>query len=189
VAILIDTQNLYHSAKNLYNARVNFAKVLEDSLGDRVLIRAIAYLISTDNGDEDNFFDALLSMGIETKSKDLLIYSGGNKKADWDVGITIDAVRLAPKVDTIVLVTGDGDFVPLVEHLKSFGTQVEVVAFGRSASTKLRESSEAFLDLCLENKKYIFNNNLKNKKPIRKVVRNRSKKPNNKEDILPLEGK
>lgn len=172
VAILIDTQNLYHSAKNLYNARVNFLQVLQDSLGGRSLVRAIAYLISTENGDEDNFFEALLAMGIETKSKDLLIYSGGNKKADWDVGITVDAIRLAPKVDTIVLVTGDGDFVPLVEHLKSFGVQVEVVAFGRSSSTKLRESAEAFRDLCEDYDKYLLNNKPKSKYKLPKPTSN-----------------
>jgi uncharacterized LabA/DUF88 family protein len=164
VAILIDTQNLYHSAKNLYNARVNFQQVLSDSLGDRTLIRAIAYLISTESGEEDGFFDALLSMGIETKTKDLLIYSSGNKKADWDIGITVDAIRIANKVDTIVLVTGDGDFVPLVDHLKSLGIQTEVVSFGKSASSKLIESSEAFLDLCIDYDKYLLSYNKNNNK-------------------------
>lgn len=147
VAMLIDTQNLYHSARNLYNGRVNFANVLKQAVGDRQLVRAIAYLITTESQDESQFFDALLKMGIETKSKDLQIFFGGNKKADWDVGICVDAIRLANKVDTIILATGDGDFVPLVEHIKNSGTQIEVVAFGRSTSLKLKESAEAFFDL------------------------------------------
>ena len=156
VAILIDTQNLYHSARNLYSARVNFANVLAASLGERQLVRAIAYLITTESQDEAQFFDALLKMGIETKSKDLQIFYGGSKKADWDVGIAVDAIRLAKKVDSIVLVTGDGDFVPLVEHLKQDGVQVEVVSFGKSTSSKLKEAAEAFLDLCDEPEKYLL---------------------------------
>jgi uncharacterized LabA/DUF88 family protein len=156
VAVLIDTQNLYHSARNLYNARVNFAAVLADAVGDRNIVRAIAYLITTESQDEAHFFDALLKMGIETKSKDLQIFAGGNKKADWDVGIAVDAVRIAHKVDTIVLATGDGDFVPLVEYLKNTGVQVEVVSFGRSTSAKLKDCTEAFLDLDEDPKKYLL---------------------------------
>jgi uncharacterized LabA/DUF88 family protein len=156
VAVLIDTQNLYHSAKNLYNAKVNFANVLEQAVGDRKLVRAIAYLITTESQEESSFFEALLKMGIETKSKDLQIFNSGSKKADWDVGIAIDAVRLASKVDTVILATGDGDFVPLVEYLKHEGVQVEVITFGKSASSKLREASEAFIDMCEQPEKYLL---------------------------------
>ncbi len=166
VAVLIDTQNLYHSARNLYNARVNFGKVLEAAVGGRNLVRAIAYLITTESQDEAQFFDALLKMGIETKSKDLQIFFGGNKKADWDVGIAIDAIRLAKKVDSIVLVTGDGDFVPLVEHLKNEGVQVEVAAFGKSTSTKLKESTEAFLDLCENTEEFLLSTNSNRKRIV-----------------------
>ena len=149
VAIFIDTQNLYHSAKNLYNSKVNFGAVLQKSLVGRKLIRAIAYVITTEAGDETHFFEALTKLGIETKTKDLQIFFGGSKKADWDVGMAVDAIRIAPKVDTIVLATGDGDFVPLVTFLKEhFGVQVEVISFGRSSSTKLREACEDFIDMC-----------------------------------------
>ena len=98
VAIFIDTQNLYHSARNLYGANVNFKNILKDALGNRVLIRAIAYVITTESKDESPFFEALEKAGIETKTKDLQIFFGGAKKADWDVGIAVDAIRLAPKV-------------------------------------------------------------------------------------------
>ncbi len=156
VAVFIDTQNLYHSAKNLYSARVNFNNLLIDAVGGRQLVRAIAYLITTESQDEAQFFDALLKMGIETRHKDLQIFHGGSKKADWDVGIAIDAIRIAQKVDSIVLVTGDGDFVPLVEHLKSEGVQVEVVSFGRSTSSKLKEAAEAFMDMDEESSRYLL---------------------------------
>ena len=149
VAVFIDTQNLYHSAKNLYNSRVNFGAVIEKVVGKRKLIRAMAYVITTEAGDETQFFEALTKLGIETKTKDLKIFYGGAKKADWDVAIAVDAIRIAPKVDTIVLATGDGDFAPLVEFLKiNSGVQVEVISFGRSTSTELREVCEDFIDMC-----------------------------------------
>ena len=148
VGVFIDTQNLYHSAKHLYKARVNFGNILEEAVGGRILVRAIAYVISTESGDETNFFGALTKMGIETKTKDLQIFADGAKKADWDVGLAIDAVKLAPKLDTIVLVTGDGDFVPLIEYLDmNEGCQVEVISFGKSSSSKLKEAAHAFTDM------------------------------------------
>jgi len=83
-------------------------------------------------------------------------YVGGLKKADWDVGITIDAIRLASLVDVIVLVSGDGDFIPLVEYLKNQGRQVEVIAFGKSASSRLKEMADDFLDLSESPTKYLI---------------------------------
>ncbi|MBI4128986.1 MAG: NYN domain-containing protein [Parcubacteria group bacterium] len=147
VGVLLDVQNLYHSAKNLFHARVNFKEVLTRSVADRKLVRAIAYVIKTESGEERAFFDALIHLGIETRVKDLQVFFGGLKKADWDVGLSIDAVRLAPSLDVIVIGSGDGDFVPLVEYLKNQGKQVEVIAFGKSASSRLKESADDFIDL------------------------------------------
>jgi len=154
VGIFIDTQNLYHSAKHLYKARVNFGNILEEAVGGRFLVRAIAYVIKTESNDEKNFFDALTKMGIETKVKDLQIFADGAKKADWDVGIAIDAVKLSSKLDTVVLVTGDGDFVPLIHWLDMHAVQVEVISFGKSSSAKLKETAHAFTDMCEDPKRY-----------------------------------
>jgi uncharacterized LabA/DUF88 family protein len=157
VGIFIDAQNLYHSAKNLYHARVNFGQIVKDALAGRRLVRAMAYVIATESGEENAFFDALNNMGIETKIKDLQIFGSGAKKADWDVGLAIDAVRLAPKLDAVILVTGDGDFVPLVEYLQlNEGCQVEVVSFGKSTSAKLIEATDHFTDLDQNSSKYIM---------------------------------
>jgi uncharacterized LabA/DUF88 family protein len=157
VAVFIDTQNLYHSAKNLYNTKVNFGAIMDAVVGKRKLIRALAYVITTEAGDETQFFEALTKLGIETKTKDLQIFYGGAKKADWDVGLAVDAIRLAPKVDTIVLATGDGDFEPLVNFLKEhFGVQVEVISFGRSTSSKLRAVCEDFIDMCDHPETYLM---------------------------------
>lgn len=156
VGIYIDTQNIYHSGKNLYHSKVNFGQIVKDALGDRTLIRAVAYVITTETGDEKAFFEALTKMGIETKTKDLQIFSSGAKKADWDVGLAIDAVKLAPKLDAVILVTGDGDFVPLVEFLQNGGCQVEVVSFGKSTSSRLVEAADDFIDLDQNPQKYLI---------------------------------
>ena len=147
VAIFIDTQNLYHSAKKIYRAKVNFDAVVKAALGDRKLIRAIAYVVTTESGEEQSFFEALEKVGIEVKTKDLQIFFGGAKKADWDVGLAVDAIKHSQKVDAIVLASGDGDFVPLVEYVKSQGCQVECIAFGKSSSSRLRESVDDFIDM------------------------------------------
>ncbi len=157
VGIFIDAQNLYHSGKNLYHSKVNFGQIVKDALDGRRLVRAMAYVISTESGEESAFFDALTKMGIETKTKDLQIFSSGAKKADWDVGLAIDAVKLAPKLDAVILITGDGDFVPLVEYLQmNEGCQVEVASFGKSTSAKLIEATDHFMDLDENANKYLL---------------------------------
>lgn len=157
VGVFIDTQNLYHSAKNLYRAKVNFGKIVEDALAGREMIRAIAYAITTESGEERGFLEALSKVGIEPKIKDLQIFAGGAKKADWDVGLAVDAIKMAPKLDAVIIASGDGDFVPLVEYLKTNeGCQVEVVAFGKSTSAKLIEAADDFMDLDENPRKYLL---------------------------------
>ncbi len=177
VAVLIDTQNLYHSAKNLYKSKVNFGAVVKAAVGDRKLIRALSYVVNTESGEEAPFFEALEKSGIEIKTKDLQIFFGGAKKADWDDGMAIDAIKLEHKVDAIVLATGDGDFIPLVEYVKSQGCQVEVITFGRSASGKLRETVDDFIDLDERPHEFLMSfrttkrtNNSGLRKQIKKVV-------------------
>lgn len=156
VGVLIDVQNLYHSAKNLYQARVNFREILKLAVGPRTLIRAFAYVVRTKTGEEKPFFNALTKLGIETRIRDLQEYYGGLKKADWDVGISIDAVKIAPSVDVIVLVSGDGDFTQLVEYLKNQGKRVEVIAFDKSTSSHLKEIADEFIDLGANPRKYLI---------------------------------
>lgn len=173
VGIFIDAQNLYHTAKNLFQSRVNFGQVVKDLAAGRVIIRAMAYVITTESGEEKAFFEALGKMGIETRTKDLQVFGSGAKKADWDVGLAVDAIKLAPKLDTIILVTGDGDFVPLVEYLKiNEGCQVEVASFGQSTSLKLKESADEFVDLSENVRKYLIGYNPKGD-------RNKFRKQNN----------
>lgn len=148
VAVFVDAQNMYHTAKNLYHAKVNFKRILEIGVGNRQMIRAFIYVITTESGEESAFLEALEKGGYEIKQKDLQIFAGGTKKADWDVGMAVDATILADKVDVAILVTGDGDFAPLVEYLRiNKGLKVEVMSFGRSTSSKLKEVCDKFHDL------------------------------------------
>jgi uncharacterized LabA/DUF88 family protein len=185
VGIFVDVSNLYHSAKNLYQGRVNYAELIKHLVGDRQLIRAMAYVVKSEgiepqhahgsaarprvgqsaaapafspsseangtvgNGSsESSFFEALEKAGFELRMKDLQIFAGGMKKGDWDVGIAVDAIRMMPTLDVIILVTGDGDFVPLVNYLKwGGGCVVEVASFRRSASSKIVEAADEFINI------------------------------------------
>lgn len=155
IGVFVDVQNMYYSARNLYNAKVDFSAILKRAVDGRKLVRAIAYAVRAGEKDEDKFYNALKEIGFEVKLKELQVYYGGNKKADWDTGIAMDAIELAPKLDAVIIVSGDGDFIPLVEHLKrALGCRVEIIAFGRSCSSKLIEEADEFIDI--DNKKFVF---------------------------------
>lgn len=171
IVILIDIQNLYHSAKKLYGSRVNFKNLLEEITTDRQLVRAIAYGAKSDEPGEASFFDALEKAGIEIKTRELQIYPNGSKKGDWDVGMAVDAIRLSAIVDVIILVTGDGDFIPLVEYLKGIGRQVEIAAFGKTTSSRLKEIADDFLDLDTKPSYFLIKSGEKILKPFSSLMK------------------
>lgn len=157
VGVFVDVQNLYYSARFIYKSKVNFKSILNEAMRGRQLIRAIAYVIKADVKDEINFFEALKSFGYEVKEKDLQVFYGGAKKGDWDIGIAMDMIELAPKLDAVVLISGDGDFVRLVQHVKhALGCYVEVMAFGKSSSQKLVENVDKFIDLDQNANKFLL---------------------------------
>ena len=157
VSVFVDVANMYHSAKNLYNSNVNFAKVLETAVAGRQIIRAIAYVIRSKSREEQNFFDAISKQGFELKIKDLQVFPGGMKKADWDVGLAVDTIKMADKLDVVVLVTGDGDYIPLVNYLReNKGCLVEILAFGETTSNKLIDVVDEFLDLSKNKRKFLI---------------------------------
>lgn len=149
VGIFIDVQNLYHTAKYAHASRVNYRELIKSLTAGRKLIRAIGYVVKSETAfGEASFFEALEKAGIELRMKDLQIFPGGVKKADWDVGMAVDAIRMASFLDVVILATGDGDFIPLVEYLKwGLGREVEVAAFSRGSSAKLKETADFFIDL------------------------------------------
>jgi len=157
VGVFVDVQNLYYSARNIYKSKVNFRAILKEAVKERSLIRAIAYVIKADVKDEANFFEALKNLGYEVKEKDLQIFFGGARKGDWDIGIAMDMIELAQRLDTVILVSGDGDFVPLLRHVKhAMGCFVEVMAFGKSSSQKLIEEADNYIDLDADPEKFLI---------------------------------
>ncbi len=156
VAVLIDVQNLYYSAKNLYQQKVNFGNILKTAVAGRRLIRAFAYVVATESHQEKPFFEALEKLGLETRVRNLQEYPGGLKKADWDVGITVDAIRISSTVDTIILVSGDGDFVQLVDYLQNQGQRVEGMSFGKTTSSRLKEVLDEHTNLDKNKKQYLI---------------------------------
>jgi len=157
VGVFIDVANMYHSAKNLYGAKVNFKEVLKEAVSGRQLIRAIAYAIRSESEEERPFFDALDKQGFEVKLKDLQIFAGGAKKADWDVGIAVDAIKMADRLDAIVIVSGDGDYMPLAIYLQeNKGCRVEVIAFSKTTSSRLIEIVDSFTDLSEDTRRFLI---------------------------------
>ncbi len=157
VGVFVDVQNMYYSARHMYNAKVNFKALLQEAINGRSFVRALAYVIRTEDAAREQFFNVLGNMGYEVKAKDIQIFVGGAKKGDWDIGIAMDMIEMAPRLDTLILISGDGDFVPLVQHLqRAMGCRVEVIAFGKSASGKLKEAANEFTDIDANTKKFLI---------------------------------
>lgn len=156
IGVFVDVQNLYYSARNIYGARINFNEILKEAVGNRRLIRAIAYVIKADMPEEQSFFEALEKAGFEVKSKDLQTFAGGHQKGDWDVGIAMDIIKMMNKLDVVVLASGDGDFAPLLEYLQMTGQLTETIAFGRSTSSQIIELTDHFIDLDESTKRFLM---------------------------------
>ena len=142
VGVFVDVQNMFYSAKRLRNAKLDFSKLMDKAVRGRQLIRAICYVVDNPEIDQSNFTEMLKSNGYEIKTRALKQRSDGSSKADWDMGIAIDAISLADKLDIVVLVSGDGDFAELVYHLKSRGVYVEAISFKRSTSDDLINAAD-----------------------------------------------
>jgi uncharacterized LabA/DUF88 family protein len=156
VGVFVDVQNMYYSAKNLYSSKVDFGKVLSAAVAGRKLVRAFAYVIRADVGAEKDFFGALQKIGYEVKEKDLQVFLGGSKKGDWDVGLCMDAVRLVPKMDAMVLISGDGDYTDLLEYARSQGVRTEVIAFGKTGSSRLFGEADFVIDMDQSPEKFLI---------------------------------
>lgn len=156
VGVFIDTQNMYYSARNVFARKVNFGNIVKEAVGERKLIRAIAYVVRTKSEEEKPFLDALQNLGIETREKELVQYESGQKKADWDVGLTIDIIRMLDMLDVVVLVSGDGDFTALVDYAKNRGRIVEVMSFRETTSAKLVDAADHYINLSENDKKFLI---------------------------------
>ncbi len=140
VAVLVDVQNMYYAARNLYNSKLEFSRLLVTLNRGRNLVRAIAYIVERPGMEQEKFVEVLRRNGFEVRKKILIERSDGSQKGDWDLGMALDAISMADKVDAVVLVTGDGDFVTLVHYLHSKGIRVEVASFPETTALELIRS-------------------------------------------------
>ena len=146
VGIFVDVQNMFYAAR-LYDARLDFEKLMHAAVGGRRMIRAMAYLVQTPEVDQSGFVAMLQQRSYQVKRKDLRQRSDGSAKGDWDMGMAIDIIGLADKLDVVVLVSGDGDFVSLVHLLKEIGPSVEVFSFPHNTARDLIEAADRYVPI------------------------------------------
>lgn len=147
IALFVDAQNLYYSARMGYAAKVNYEKLMKLITGNRKLAKAYAYIVQAPDGDVKPFASSLERFGYVVKIKDVRTRSDGSSKANWDMGMALDILSILDSVDTIVLASGDGDFVPLVEFVKSKNKRVEIFAFSDNTAYDLKEKADKFQPL------------------------------------------
>ena len=148
VAVLVDVQNMFYAAKLMHQSKLDYGRVLKDIVGSRELVRATAYAVRKPDVNQACFYEALSRFGYEVRIKDLRPRSEKDApKASWLVGMTVDALALAPRLDVIVLVSGDGDLLPLVEALKKSGVRVEIVGFQGSTASELSRSADDYIPI------------------------------------------
>jgi uncharacterized LabA/DUF88 family protein len=150
VGVFVDVQNMFYAAKHLYNSKLNFARLLDYISRDRPLVRAIAYVVQTPEIDQSNFLAMLRSNSYEIRSKDLKQRPDGSAKGDWDMGLALDALAMADRLDVVAIVSGDGDFVDLVNFLKARGVRVEVYSFPYSTAEELRHTATEYYQMGTE---------------------------------------
>jgi uncharacterized LabA/DUF88 family protein len=151
VGVFVDVANLIYSARSL-RMSLDFGRLLEFLRGNRRLIRAHAYSpTNPDPNADQTFLHAVKGLGYRITTKNYKTFASGAKKADMDLDLCMDIVRLvdAGALDTVVLVSGDSDFLPLLEYCADHGVRVEVAAFDDSAAAILRQSCDLFINLSL----------------------------------------
>jgi uncharacterized LabA/DUF88 family protein len=150
VAIFVDVQNVFYTAKSLYKAKLDFDKLLKMLVMDRKLIRAVAYVVQMRESDQLEFMSFLNRIGFEVKTKKLKVRHDGTAKGDWDMGLAIDAISVAEKVDVVIIISSDGDFTALVNHLKAHGVKVEVCSFPSNTPDELKDAATEYRPLTEE---------------------------------------
>ena len=144
IALFVDSQNLYYSARMGYAAKVDYEKLLRLITGTRNLIKAYAYIVQPPEGDVKPFATSLERIGYIVKTKDVRTRANGSAKANWDMGMALDILGTLDRVDTIVLASGDGDFVPLIDFVKGSNKRVEIFAFPDNTAYDLKEKADRF---------------------------------------------
>ena len=143
IGVFVDVQNIFYAAKQ-FNSRLDFEKLLTTVSDNRRLIRAIAYVVQSPEVDQSGFITMLQQKNYQVKRKDLRLRSDGSAKGDWDMGMAIDVISLVDKLDVVVLVSGDGDFVSLVNLVKTIGPKVEIFSFQHNTARDLIQAADDY---------------------------------------------
>jgi len=144
VAVFIDVQNMYHSAKKTYGRNLSYAKMLRQCVRSRRLGRAIAYVIDREGIDQVSFLDHLRYCGFEVKKREVIERMDGSRKAEWELGIAMDMLRVAEKVDVIIAVSGNGVFADVADAVRAKGCKFECCAFRESMSDLLLRAVDQY---------------------------------------------
>lgn len=147
VGVFLDVANLSGAARRLYQGAVDYKKLLTVVVGQRQRQVAHAYAIDKGEGNFESFARVLRSAGYQVSAKKPKVFPDGTWKADWDIGIAVDAVLASANLDVVVLGTGDGDFLPLVKAIKARGVRVELVSFSERTAVDLANSVDAHVEL------------------------------------------
>lgn len=148
IAILVDVQNVYYTCRERYGRNFNYNQFWRQVTQGRHVFKANAYAIASKEPQQRQFHHILRGVGFEVMLKPFIQRSDGSAKGDWDVGIALDAYELAQQVDTVVLVSGDGDFEPLVERIQQrFQVKVEVYGVPRLTAQSLIDVASQFVPI------------------------------------------
>ena len=145
IALFVDVQNIYYTTRQAYGRQFNYQELWQRISAEGEIVTAIAYAIHRGDQKQLNFQNTLRQIGFTVKLKPYIQRRDGSTKGDWDVGITIDVMTIAKDVDTVILMSGDGDFGLLLEKIKrDFAVSAEVYGVPALTANNLIESATLF---------------------------------------------
>jgi uncharacterized LabA/DUF88 family protein len=143
IAIFVDVQNIYYTTRDAFSKQFNYRLLWQELLAQGDIVTAKAYAIQRSDDQQHKFQQALKYIGFDVKLKPFIQRKDGTAKGDWDVGITIDIMETAPKVDTIILLSGDGDFDLLLKKVREkFGVKTEVYSVEALTAKSLIDAAD-----------------------------------------------
>ncbi len=148
IAIFADVQNIYYTTRQQYKKHFNYKKFWQQASTDREVISAFAYAIDKGDSKQRGFQNTLKKIGFQVKLKPYIQRKDGSAKGDWDVGITLDIIETAKIVDTIILLSGDGDFDLLLQKASQvYGVKTEVYGVTNLTASSLINSADNFIPI------------------------------------------
>lgn len=148
LGIYYDSRNIYYTVRNTFQGgRVDIGEMLTRIVQGRKLVRAMAYVVQADFDNKESYFDVLAHRGFQVKRRNLKVRQDGSMKGDWDMGIALDLIHQSRDLDTIALVSGDGDFRELVVFLQSRGVRVEVYGVDACTALDLKQVADLFIPI------------------------------------------